>query len=804
MRLKQLRLYPGGKNCAVPLLGCLLVTGTQFAWAQEQPASIPLIQDLVLEVVMNEYPTGILASFKREPSGKIQAKPAELQLAGLKPDNRLINSDGFINLDNLSGVSWRYDEVGQRILFQADDAARIPHKIEIGQTREKPDFSNLQVNPAFILNYTIHGAAGWGASSHKNFTGSFDARFVSSLGVLSTTALGRFNPEFHEKDGLGRDITRLDSVWSYADPERALTYQLGDGVSGGLSWARSWRFGGLQIRRNFDLRPDLITAPVPSLAGTTSVPSTLDLYLNNAKVYSGNVPAGPFDFSGFAFMNKSDVSIVLRDALGREVRTQYRNFYNSEMLGKGFLDFSAELGFPRLRYGESSFEYARDPAGSFNLRYGLSNALTLEGHGEAMRGLWNGGIGLAASLGGLGSVTAAFAGSRYSQYGEVESGGRLSVNYSTSYNNVSFYANYSQSFGQYNTIGLVVDREHGDKAPLSARANSVLSGGVSFPLVFDPSYLTINYSRVRGQTEVDNASLLNFSWSRTIYDRIALYVSSYADLEKHNSFGIFAGVNIPIDKSSMNASVNVSKDNIVTELSQSSHWRGAPLSWRLRDRENFKGQSSRSADINYRSRVGSLSASVAQSGGEGQVTATMDGALIMAGGGIFFVNRVSDAFAIIKGAGADVPVLLSGRQVATTNQSGRAFVPDLHSYHNNRLTIDPINLAVDLQPEETQAIVMPAHSSGVTVDFGARKVNGATVIVHDAAGNVLPLGSEVIQDDSQKISVMGYDGRVWLTDLSSQNTLTITMPDGSGSCHATFGYQEDSGGLPEIDGVVCL
>lgn len=244
---------------------------------------------------------------------------------------------------------------------------------------------------------------------------------------------------------------------------------------------------------------------------------------------------------------------------------------------------------------------------------------------EAIRGLWNGGIGLATSLGGLGAVSAAFAGSRYRQYGEAENGGRLSLDYSTAYKNVSFYANYSQSFGQYNTIGLVVDREQGDKAPLSARANSVLSIGVAFPLVFDPSYLNINYSRVRGETQADNASLFNLGWSRTIFDRISLYVSGYADLKKHHNFGVFAGVSIPMGKSNMNASVNA-----------------------------------------------------------------------------------------------------------------------------------------------------------------------------------LPLGSEVIQDDSQKTSVMGYDGRVWLTDLSSQNSLTITMPDGLGSCHANFSYQEKSGGLPEIDGVTCL
>ncbi len=253
----------------------------------------------------------------------------------------------------------------------------------------------------------------------------------------------------------------------------------------------------------------------------------------------------------------------------------------------------------------------------------------------------------------------------------------------------------------------------------------------------------------------------------------------------------------------MTASVSADSDGVDTTLTKSARLGEDPIAWSLRDRENLRGGGNRSATVDYRSSFGEFSGSVDQAGDMGRITATADGALIIAGGGIFFVNQVSDSFAVVKGGGPNAPVSLNGRHVTNTNSSGHAVVSDLQSYQNNTVTIDPTNLAVDLQPESTQAIVVPADRSGVVIDFGTKRMSAATVILTNAEGKPLPMGAEVLQDGTGQPAVMGYDGRVWLTDLSPKNNLTVTLPEGLGTCHASFDYKPVPGSIPEIGGVIC-
>ncbi len=757
----------------------------------------------MLGVVINGQPTGALAAFKRLPKDKFAATPGDLQTAGIKPETGKLGQDGLIALDTLAGVTWRYDEPGQLIIFTAPDAVRVPNRINVGSTSKSIDFSKVRSNFGFILNYTLYGATGWNGGSHRAFSGSFDTRFLTPFGVTSTSALGKFDAVVDKTNDFRNGLTRLDSSWRYTDPEKALVYQVGDSVSGGLSWNSSWRFGGIQFKRNFAVRPDLITSPVPNLSGSASVPSTLDLYLNNIKTFSGDVPAGPFEFSGLPFFNGyGDASIVMRDALGREIRTRHTYYYGPDMVGKGVFDFSTELGFPRVGYGYDSFEYDRNLAGSASVRYGLTNWLTTEAHFEATQGLLNGGGGFITSLGSLGSLRASLAVSRFSGPDRIESGGKAAIGFQTGYNGYIFYISTNRNFGDYNDIGLVTDRRHSEQAPISVRASSIDSIGFSFPLGFDPSSLAINYSRIRGAGKDDDASLLNVSWSRTIFKNASLYATGYTDLDKHNNCGIFVGFSIPIGEN-MTASVSADNNGLDTTLTKSARLGEDPIAWSLRDRENIKSRGSRSATVDYRSSFGDFSGSVDQSGDEGRITATADGAFIIAGGGIFFVNQVSDAFAVVKGGGPNARVSLNGRHVTNTNSAGRAFVPDLQSYQNNTIAIDPTNLAVDLQPDNTQAIVVPADRSGAVIDFGTKRIQAATVILIDANGKPLPVGAEVLREGTDQPAIMGYDGRVWLTDLSPKNNLTVTLPEGLGTCHASFDYKPVVGSIAEIAGVVC-
>ncbi|UGX89029.1 fimbria/pilus outer membrane usher protein [Phyllobacterium meliloti] len=763
-------------------------------------------QDLLLGVTVNDYPTGALVTFKRLPGGKLAAKPEDLRAAGIKPDRGIIGADGLIPLDNLRPVTWNYDEPRQIIVFTAPDEARVPASVAVGASHSPVDLSAVHSDFGSVLNYTLYGTYGapWRHWNKQRNTGSLSGRFESRLltpfGTFTNTALARmkaFTTFNHADTGL----TRLDSNWRFTDPKHSLVYQVGDSVSSASSSGSSYRFGGIQINRNFSLRRDLVTSPVPSLSGTSAVPSTLDLYMNNIKVFSGEVPADPFDVTNLPRMSGGgDARIVMKDALGREVVTQHSYFFAPGMLGPGYIDFSAELGFPRIGYGSETFNYDRHLAGSASVRYGLTNWLTLEGHGESTRGLINGSAGFITSLGPFGSVNASYAGSQYAG----ETGGRASAFYQVSRNGYSLYIGADRSFGSYNDVSQVVDRNRGPYVPLASRAQAVDRIGVSFPLGFDPSSLSLGYSRIGSDS--GDSGILTASWSRTVFDKASVYLSAYADLSSSGKSGIYGGISFPLGDR-MYASANMSRTGdymgIDTSLSKSASQTEGSVGWSLHDHESPGGTGSRSASASYRTRAADLSGSLDQSGDQGRVTGTIEGSIVAAGGDIFFANRIDDAFAVVKAGGPDVDVSVNNRRVGTTNSRGRALVPYLRSYDNNTVAIDPTNLPLDLQPESTQVVVVPADRSGTVVDFGVKKTEAALVNLTGPDGEPLKLGAAVQLDGTSQTAIAGYDGQTWLTDLSHHNNVTVTLPEAAGTCHASFDYESVAGTQPTIGPVPC-
>src|SRR5207253_10505313 len=107
-----------------------------------------------------------------------------------------------------------------------------------------------------VLDYSLFASQSVDVDGeHLGFDGAsatLDERLFSPFGTLSQTAI------VGTTTVRSFDTLRLDSTFRYSDPLSLTTYTVGDAVSGGLVWTRPVRFGGVQVRRNFGLRPDLI------------------------------------------------------------------------------------------------------------------------------------------------------------------------------------------------------------------------------------------------------------------------------------------------------------------------------------------------------------------------------------------------------------------------------------------------------------------------------------------------------------------------------------------------------------------
>jgi len=378
--------------------------------------SLPAEQHVYLEVIVNGRATHLVGTFRQRREGKLAVTPAEFAELGLRSDPDSPGADGLLDLDRLSGVAYRIDTVAQLVRFEVTEIRlRVRHFDARGDAAPvEEDAKGPAPRPGYgaVLNYLLYGTSNsdlrnlFSATTRQSaFSAALDGRAFSPFGVFSQSVIAGLTAESSFSS------IRLDTTWAYSDPHSLVTYRAGDIVSGGLTWTRPTRLGGFQIQRNFALRPDLVTMPVPQVTGSAVVPSTVDVYVNNIRTYSRDVPPGPFEISNLPIISGVGTQrIVLRDALGREIVTNQPYYASSQLLRTGLFDFSAEVGYRRLYYGILSNSYDPDVVASSSLRYGLSNVLTVEAHVEGGTRLANGGLGIVFPLVNRGIASLALAG----------------------------------------------------------------------------------------------------------------------------------------------------------------------------------------------------------------------------------------------------------------------------------------------------------------------------------------------------------------------------------------------------------
>ncbi|MCA3786748.1 fimbria/pilus outer membrane usher protein, partial [Burkholderia sp.] len=300
------------------------------------------IHDVILEVSVNGENTTLLAHF-RERDGHLSASGADLRTIGFATDRLGIADAATVELDTIPGLRYRYDAARQSVDLEMADTLRRPYAVD---SRALPATQAATASRGLAINYEAY-AQTIGDGQFSLYTG---VRYFDPDGVFNTTGSAYFyNGQ--------RRYTRFDTSWSRSDPARPSTTQIGDTISGSLVWTRSVRLGGFQWRSNFALRPDLVTFPIPSLSGSAAVPSAVDLYINNVRQYTGNVPSGPFiihDVPGIT--GAGQATVITRDALGRTIATSVPLYVDTRMLSAGLSSYSFEAGFLRRNYALQSFD----------------------------------------------------------------------------------------------------------------------------------------------------------------------------------------------------------------------------------------------------------------------------------------------------------------------------------------------------------------------------------------------------------------------------------------------------------------
>ncbi len=766
--------------------------------------------ELQLEVYVNDVSSELIATLRQDPAGNLSIEPAQLRNVGILPAEQAKRPDGWIDIARLPNIGWEYDRGNQVLRLSAAADALAPKVIDATADGASPFLAvevkeEAQQNSAgtgALINYTFYGSAGGDTWSQiHDFQGAsalLEARTFSPYGVLSSSQIvgSTVTDTF--------DMTRLDTTWSYSDEARMITYRAGDFITGGLAWSRPTRLGGLQIQRNFALRPDLVTMPLPVFSGSAAVPSTVDIYVDNARRLSQQVPAGPFAVTNIPIVTgNGNARVVVRDSLGRETVTEQPFFASADLLAAGLFDFSAEIGYARRSFGIDSFDYDEALLGSLTARYGLTPSLTVEGHMEAGEDFYNVGIGGIFTLANhaLGTLSAST-----SRFG-AESGFQLSASIEADLLGAQVYARTQRTFGDYDDLASVGAEDRRARLPgdgISGQPPRALDQvSISSPLSFDETTLNLSLTQIENFDD-SRTRIVGMTANRPIGERANVFLTAYKDLGSDQSYGIFAGLSWSFGEN-LSASVGGSYGNegyaVTADVSKAEKPEIGSYGWRLR---GAMGKTKiAAASGSYRTPVARLEAGVEQIDRRMRAYGQAEGSIVVADGDMFFAGRVDDAFGVVDAGAPDVAVLSENRPIGRTNRRGKILLPNLRSYDDNRISIDPTNLPLDARIDTTHQVVRPTDRAGAVVDFNVETgLQSALIIVRDETGAHLAAGAAGTTAGGADLLV-GYDGQLFLNDVSGVQTIDLALPTG-GTCRVVIPAVTVAAGSMGEGEVVCI
>ena len=748
------------------------------------PSGMEAVADaqLFLELVVNQMNTGRVVAVDQR-GGRFFLPASALRDSGMKlPEN--ISAE--VDLDSLPGLHSEYDSVGQRLLLNVPPDW-LPEQF-VGNRQAYPRTPALSSFGA-LLNYDLY-------LNDTDDAGTYlaawnEVRLFDSWGTLTNTGQYRRTSSGEAVSTSNNGYLRYDTTWRYSDDERLLTYEAGDLVSGALPWSSSVRLGGVQLSRDFGVRPDLVTYPLPQFAGEAAVPSSVDLFINGYKSNSADLQPGPYTLTNIPFINGAGEAVVVTtDALGRQVSTTVPFYVTSSLLQKGLSDFSVAAGTLRRDYGLRDFGYGPGVT-SGSLRYGLSDNFTLESHAEASDSLTLGGLGGNLRLGNFGVLNTALSQSQF----DGESGQQLSLGYQYSSQRYSFSYQRMQRRDQYADL-TVIDTPYTTLSKRSEQATLSLN-------LDSWGSLGVGYFDVRAADE-SRTRLLNLTWSKPLWRDTSFYLSGNREIGDSN-WAVQAQLVIPFD---LHGSLAISSERSKTGQTQQrvNYSRAVPteggvgfnLGYAQGDAPTY-----RQADLTWRLQSVQLQAGVYGTSEAETRWADASGSLVWMDRQLFAANRIDDAFVVVSTDGyADIPVRYENQLVGQTDRNGHLLVPWSSAYYRGKYEIDPLNLPANVRSPNVEQRIAVRRGSGYLLEFPLSRIVAASIVLVDARQQELPLGSGVVHEQSGTQTVVGWDGLVYLENLQAQNSLRVTLADGK-TCQVQFAVDMKQDQIPLIGPLVC-
>ncbi|MDH5208711.1 MAG: fimbria/pilus outer membrane usher protein [Burkholderiaceae bacterium] len=639
---------------------------------------------------------------------------------------------GFHTLSSLGLSVSRLDTGALRIELRAEPSAFEASVANLGG-------SEYRLTPA-----------AWGGFASYDFVANRIEGVNAIDGAFTVSAFapyGSLSYQFVERnlwsDGSARhDSVRIATTYRHDWAESMMSLEAGDTVSRPGAFGRALRYGGLNVGSNFSLRPGFIRQPLPELSAQASLPSTVEVFVQNQLRSVTQVPAGPFTLDNVPVISGAgDARVVVRDALGRESVVTSSFYVAGGLLRKGLTEWNAGAG--KLRNdvgGDANYERGY---GTALVRHGITSWLTAEGRAEVESERTKV-IGGAIDVGGL--------------WGEIEA--------TAGFANVDGVGNrflgglgYRYVTLDYNVGLRWVEAQRGfrlpgdtDFEPTPARVVT-LNGGARLSDRWSAGIAWLGTER---QSGLDTRSLnLSATFSMT---RHASVLFAYNRLTEGGIARNVGSVLLSValgNQTSATAGVDFGSSGrqfagVQRALPFDEGWGYRALATHNSDRTRMEAGAAvnLSAATVSAEVVGEVQRSVAaRLGVAGSVALIEDKA--------FTAREITDSFALVRVPGVpDAPILLNNQPAGSTDAAGRLVLPRLTPYVPHQIRVDVDALPPDAEIVRDRETTVPPYRSGVVVTLGIRRTAAALVKAIDGKGRPIAAGAAVaIEPDGTATSV---------------------------------------------------
>ncbi len=785
----QRRRWPVTRAAVIVALGLALARGKSFAMvsvpATEPPASLSSpdraasdLHEMLVQVRLKPQMIEETITTLQDGTGMFFIAADDLKRWRInvrRAAPMVWQGKNYYRTDDLPRLQGRFDEAEQILSLELPAEELMPtHWMLQSQLAASP----VKPSPGLFVNYDLLGEGG---SLGTRASALLELGLFNSFGVGIQTGVMRHRPEDNQ-------FIRLDTTFTSDSPADLASWRMGDAITRTANaWGRSVRFAGLQYATNFAVQPGFIAMPQQNITGQAALPSTAEVFVNNALVSRSNVAPGPFSINNIPVITgQGDVRVVVRDALGRE-QLIVQPFYATPRLLKPQLnDFSFEVGKERLGYGVDSDRYDRWLASGTWAR-GLSDAATGQVHAEAVEGgqyttgahlAWNSGHGV-VDAGAAVSVAPR-------GHGEL-----LALGYEVRGKAVGLSFRTQVATHHFAQLGI-------DPTLPAARRLTDASLGLS---VGAWGTLSVGYL-LQDRRAAAAVELVSLSLSRKLGDRAYGSISLLKSLQGgSDTIGVF--LILPMNaRTSATTSVQRSSGRdqplqVVGQM-QKALEAGDSQGYRLQ----ASAQGPQQAEYLAQNGVGTYLLGAATVDGESAFRASASGGVAVLDGQAYPSRRITDSFAVVQVPNyAGVRVYADNQLVATTDRRGNALVPRVRAYQKNPITIESDDLPLDAAIGTLSLDAVPYFRSGVRVRFPVQPARGAMLQIRMADGSPWPFDALVRVDTHTTEFPVAEAGNVYVTGLAQRSTVHIYWRDQQ--CKLPLAYPTTTDPLPFLGVFTC-